>query len=72
MSANGKKEIELIKVTLKDGALNTQINTDINMAMVSHALQVIEIQWKEIISKSNKPTSSVIDMPKNIIERFRR
>ena len=70
MSNNGK-ELEILKITTKDGTLSIYFGSGISNALVSHALVLAQIQWqRNLISGAVAKETSKIQMPNSIIDRL--
>lgn len=74
MSDNGKIPKTLIKVDLKDGAMKIEFAHDTNIALLSHALRLANLELdNQIIASQAKqsPIQKVSQLP-NILKNMRR
>ena len=72
MSDNGGQEVEVIKVTLKDGALSITFSP-VNFALISHAIRMISLTHdNNIIEKQMKQEEGKIIQANDIVNRMRK
>ena len=61
------KDIELIKVTLRDGKMEVKLAA-VNLALLSHAVRLIDL---EVDDKLLNPEFSPIAVPQSVRDRIR-
>ncbi len=69
MTNNGHGQ-EILSATLKDGTITVNFNHDINMAVISHAMRLTNLELDNAIIAMQTKKKSNIEVSQNVIDRM--